>query len=373
MKAGLRLLLLLAALSAGLSACGPSTEVLNDPAHRQAFAEALQTAVRLRDQAWLDEHTALAAPSSRDRLLAQAGLPTAAEQRQNFLDGWVWWQDLYTVFGHFDLLREYQDERGYHLVFRAFDGERPVYSDLLLGWQRGRTVLLDWTEQPGALSASTRAELLEGLALAHGPQAVGEVVRALGAATAWAEQGNPEQALASFAALPQAWRSNLLVLADQLRIMADAGDPDFPQAALQHGVLLPAPALTHLAFSWALRARDAVGLQHASADMVEQFGQDSLMLLYEGLFAEWSGQCSLALERYEAVTAQFPRNPALPAYSLACLAETRPAEALSKLMAIYPQTGLDPAQLDAWVRDVLPALHQNKDYVIWMEGLSAQP
>jgi hypothetical protein len=370
LKAAIRVLL---ALAAALSACRPSADALSDPALRTAFAQALESAVRQRDKAWLEEHTALSSSASRDRLLAQAGLPGSAQQRQNFLQGWVWWQDLYALYGHFDFLREYEDERGRHLIFRAFDGERPVYTDLLLGWQRGRMVMLDWTEQPGALSASTRAELLEGLALEHGPEALGEVVRTLGAATAQAEQGYPERALASFAELPQAWRSNRLVLADQLRIMADAGDPDFPQAALRQGILLPAPALTHLAFSWALRARDAVALQHASADMGEQFGQDSLLLLYEGLFAEWSGNCVRALNCYEAVAAHYSQNPALPAYSLHCLAETRPEEALRKLATIYPQTGLSPEQLDDWVSEALPALHQNKEYVRWMEGLNSAP
>ncbi len=346
--------------------------LLEDPAAVTAFAERLERAVRMDSVEWLAERTT-GKVDDDERSKPVPGFPDAKQRRQRRIDGWAYWTELYQRFGHFDLLRQYTDEQGRHLIYRAFDGEKPVYTDLVLGESNDVLVLTDWTEQPGGLSEDQREQAFQELAARIGQDGLRLTVQTLVGAVGKAESGQPEQALADIVELPEAWRSNALVVGDQLRIMADAGDPDFPAAVLNSGGLLSAPAVAHLAFCWSLNAGDAGGLQQSTADLREQFGEDTLLLLYEGIAAQWSDSCERALRHFETVQAQFPRNPVLAVYSLDCLARQDPAAALDRLVAILPGTGFMLDELDAWLSEETPALFTSRVYRDWRLAASEGP
>ena len=71
------------------------------------------------------------------------GFPDADQRIERRKLGWTYWTELYHQFGHFDLLKQYTGSDGPHLIFRAFDVEKPVYTDLLLGEQDEEIILLD--------------------------------------------------------------------------------------------------------------------------------------------------------------------------------------------------------------------------------------
>jgi|GEM_PF-1288822 len=344
------------------------TDLLDDDAVIAQFAGQLEQAVRSDSAAWLAQITQ--GPSDQDPLGLSGGLSDSQSadseaRRQRRIQGWTYWSSLYRQFGHFDWLRQYRDEAGPHLIYRAFDGEKPVYTDLLLGQEENELVLLDWTEHPGSLSEQERAAAFQELAEQIGPDALRQTVEVLVDAVRMAEAGRSDQALQTIYSLPQEWRSNALVVGDELRIMADIGDPAFPSAVLNKGGLLPAPAIAHLAFSWSLQAGDAEGLLRATEDLRNQFGPDSLLLLFEGLAAQWAGDCAAAEQRFETVMQQYPHNPVLPAYALSCMAERDPAAALERLTAILPGTGFTLDELDTWLALEIPALHRSAVYHDW--------
>jgi hypothetical protein len=240
-----------------------------------------------------------------------------------------------------------------------------VYTDLLLGQHEDELVLVDWTEHPGSLSELERAAAFQELAEKIGPDALRHTVEVLVDAVRMAEAGRSDQALQSIYSLPDAWRSNALVVGDELRIMADVGDPAFPSTVLNKGGLLPAPAIAHLAFSWSLQAGDTEGLLRATEDLRNQFGPDSLLLLFEGLAAQWAGDCATAERCFETLVQQYPQNPVLPAYALSCMAERDPDAALARLTAILPGTGFTLDELDTWLALEIPALHRSPAYHNW--------
>jgi hypothetical protein len=343
---------------------GAETDLLLDDAAILHFGEKLEHAVRSDSSEWLAAVT-VGNPTEDAMVLPGTSTPDANARRQRRIEGWEYWSSLYRQFGHFDLLRQYRDESGPHLVFRAFDGERPVYTDLLLGQQEEDLILIDWTEHPGSLSEQERADAFSDLAGRIGSDALRQTIEVLVDAIWQAEAGRSIEALQTIHALPPEWRSNALVVSDELRIMADIGDPAFPKNVLEKGGLLSPAAVAHLAFSWSLSAGDAEGLARSTQDLRTQFGQDSLLILFEGLAAQWAGDCAVAEERFETVYRQYPDNPVLPVYALTCLAKRDPAVALERLVEILPGTGFSLDELDSWLALEVPALHSSKAYRDW--------
>ncbi|MBI1192591.1 MAG: hypothetical protein GC205_05385 [Bacteroidetes bacterium] len=346
---------------------GAEEDLLLNDAAILSFGQQLERAVQTDSSDWLAKVT-VGLP--RQEVLAMPGsaLPDADARRQRRIEGWVYWSSLYRQFGHFDLLRQYRDEAGPHLVYRAFDGEKPVYTDLLLGQEDEDLILVDWTEHPGSLSEQERAEAFQELAATIGTDALRQTIEVLVDAVWQAEGGRAGEALQAIRALPEACRANALVVGDELRIMADVGDPAFPQAVLSKGGLLSPAAVAHLAFSWSLRAGDAEGLIRSTQDLRTQFGEDSLLILFEGLAAEWAGDCTGAEQRFEAVYRQYPANPVLPVYALTCMAKRDPVVALERLIEILPGTGFSLDELDEWLALEVPALHSSLAYRNWRVG-----
>ena len=340
------------------------SDLLQDHAAISTFGDLLEGAVRADSLTWLAART-VGPDERKGRSKEIPGFPDADQRIERRKLGWTYWTELYHQFGHFDLLKQYTGSDGPHLIFRAFDGEKPVYTDLLLGEQDGEIILLDWTEQPGSLSEGKRQAAFEELAAKIGKTALQQTVMVLIGAATKAEAGNPAQALEDIQSLPPEWRSNPLVAGDQLRIMADAGDPNFPQAVLKDGGLLSAPAIAHLAFCWSLKAGDAEGLRRSTADLREQFGEDSLLMLYEGIADQWQGDCEQALNKMETVIARYPNNPVLPVHTLNCLAQQDPEKALARLNGLLPGTGFTMDELDTWLAMEVPALYVSPIYHEW--------
>lgn len=358
------------------AACGTvepkqAKDLLRDPEAISTYAEELRAAVKQSSLDWLAGQT-VGPESFAGKPANLPGLRDAEQQVERRKSGWTYWCTMYNQYGHFDLLRSYSDDAGTHLIYRAFDGRRPVYTDLLLGQHSDHLVLRDWSEQPGAMSEVERQEAFSKLAGQIGMDALRQTISTLLAAAQSAQQGDAPSALQQIDALPVEWRSNPLVAGDRLRILADAGHPDFPASVLRDGGLLSAPAVAHLAFSWSLQAGDAEGLSRATADLREQFGEDSLLLLYEGLAAEWRGDCALALQKLEAVAKQYPRNPMLPVYTLSCWSKEDPLRALERLKTLLPGTGFQLDELDAWIAREVPALYRSHAYHDWRLTAPAQ-
>jgi len=343
---------------------GAEADLLQDDAAILAFAEQLERAVQSDSSEWLAKVT-VGLPHQEVLAMPGSGLPDVDARRQRRIEGWEYWSSLYRQFGHFDLLRQYRDEAGPHLVYRAFDGEKPVYTDLLLGQEEEDLILVDWTEHPGSLSEQERAEAFRQLAATIGTDALRHTVEVLVDAVWQAEGGRPNEALQAIRALPEECRSNALVVGDELRIMADMGDPAFPQTVLNKGGLLSPPAVAHLAFSWSLSAGDAEGLARSTQDLRTQFGEDSLLILFEGLAAQWAGSCETAEARFETVFRQYPDNPVLAVYPLSCMAQRDPQAALERLVSILPGTGFSLDELDAWLTLEVPALQSSLAYRNW--------
>lgn len=343
---------------------GAETDLLQDEASIARFAKQLEQAVRSDSTEFLARVT-VGLPSDDALDMPGTNMPDANARRQRRVEGWEYWSSLYRQFGHFDLLRQYRDEAGPHLIFRAFDGERPVYTDLLLGQEDEALILLDWTEHPGSLSEQQRAEAFRELAGKIGTDALRQTIEVLVDAIWQAEAGRTVEALQTIHSLPAEWRSNALVVSDELRIMADIGDPAFPKNVLDKGGLLSAQAVAHLAFSWSLQAGDVEGLLRSTQDLRTQFGEDSLLLLFEGLAAQWAGDCAGAEERFETVYRLYPNNPVLPVYALTCMAKRDPSAAVNRLVAMLPGTGFTLDELDTWLALEVPVLHSSKAYHDW--------
>ncbi len=357
-------------LMSGCQSGDSSAELLEDRAAISAFAISLQRAVREDSTSWLAERTQgygkYASPIPPVR-----GLPSSDMRTERRIQGWQYWMELYDQFGHFDLLREYSDEKGPHLIYRSFDGQQPVYTDLLLGQRDGNIILLDWTEHPGALSEHQRDEVFRQMAQDIGRDALMQTIETLLISLQLANEGRVEEALEGIDKLPVEWRSNAVVIGDQLRIMADAGHQGFPQAILRDGGLLGAAAVAHLAFSWSLQSGNSEGLSHSTEDLREQFGEDPLLDLYRGLSLQWSGDCEGALKHYTSAIRNYPANPVLAVYPLNCLSQSNPHAALEHLQSLLPGTGFAPDELDEWLSIEAPALHRSPLYREWLQDAPA--
>ena len=293
------------------------------------------------------------------------------------------WDQAEKAYGMLELLRirarqQRQGQRKQQayapvLWLRNFDGERPVYLRLELGqaplpangYGRDSLVITDWTEYPGSMSMRDRWSSMEHLRAALGPEVLAQTVFALVEASRRSEADDPLGALAAIKSLPETAQAHPLVVAERLRVLADAGHHRFPAEAIGSGSLLEAPAMAHLAFSWSLRARDADGLRRATGDLQRQFGADTLLTFYTGLAAEWADDCTTAEAAFDETRNYAPDLPLLPWAGLNCTAADDPQAALDQILGLIAGSGLPLDDLDAWIAQSVPTLHRSQLYKEW--------